>query len=330
MSIDPDIFHVTASLRAGDLSAAIRLLLELSRTAPGIPELVDWRDADHCVHDVAEAVPGDLRGIGLTFAEDSAFGVLEHNADGTLSLGLQHVVAGLSEDAQRAVLDGWAEVCRMLLRQGVLSGARLTRQAGGKCVPFVPLAGYATHLVVCSAEEIAEAFSDAAAFTRAWDSVEAYDGMRLCLRGMSALRNPSFLVHILPGQMAMARAARPGLTRFYAPQFEPGELAILEAGDPTLTGVGYYAGEQIYEFAGHTPKGTELRCIDLLMARRIVSAGQIEGGGPVREVRAVFMDEEQASRSAKLLQEAGVVICWEDDQGQLRRVPSLIASPQTR
>lgn len=248
--------------------------------------------------------------------------------DDTLRLGVQHVVAGQSEDAQRAALQAWAEVWRVLLRQQVLFGAWLTRQAGGKCLPDLPLAGDATHLVVCANQQIEDAFTDPAVFTRGWDLVEAYDGMRLCLRAMSALRNPAFLQHVLKRHMAMARAARAGLTRFYAPQFEPGELDILEAGDQTLTGVGYNAREQIYEFSGHAPQGTELRCIDLLMARKIVSTGKVEGGGPVREVRAVFMDEEQATRSAKLLQEAGVHCYWEDSQGQLKRVPSLIPSQQ--
>jgi hypothetical protein len=124
--------------------------------------------------------------------------------------------------------------------------------------------------------------------------------------------------------MAMARTARPGLTRFYSPQFEPGELELLEAGEPTLTGVGSYGPEQVYEFDGHTPPGTDLRCIDLLMAAKLASAGQVEGGGPVREVRVVFMDSEQATRSAKLLSEAGAAVYWEDSQGHLNRVTSVI------
>jgi hypothetical protein len=43
-------------------------------------------------------------------------------------------------------------------------------------------------------------------------------------------------------------------------------------------------------------------------------------GRPVREVRAVFMDEEQAHRAAPLLQAAGVVSCWEDKTGTLQRI----------
>jgi hypothetical protein len=191
-------------------------------------------------------------------------------------------------------------------------------------VPDLPLAENATHLVVRSAQEIERAFADPQAFTRAWDSVEAHAEMRLCLRGLNAPLNPNFLAHILPGQMAMARAARPGLTRFHRPRFEPGELEVLEAGEPTLIEVGYHVREQVYEFAGHTPPGIDLRCLDLLVVSKLASTGEAEGGGRVREVRAVFPDEEQAARSAKLLQEAGAAVYWEDSQGRLQRVPSMV------
>jgi hypothetical protein len=324
MSNDPQGFHIGATLRAGNLSEATRALLDATRAAPEAPALVDWRDADDRVHDSAEDVPVDQRSVGLTFAGEAAFGVLEVKDDGTFGLGAQHVIAGRSEDVQRAALRGWAQVFRALVRQGALLGARVTRQAGGKCAPHVPLAAIATHVVVWPVQEIERAYADPEAFFRAWDSVETHDDMRLCIRGLDALANPAFLARVLPGQMAMARAARPGLTRFYDPVFEPGEREILEAGEPTLSGVGYYAGPQIYEFAGHTLRGTELRCIDLFVAWRIAAIGEVPGGGPVREVRAVFMDEEQATRGAKLLQEAGVAVYWEDTEGQLRRVPSVI------
>ena len=324
MSKGPAGFHVAASLRASSLSTAILAVSDACRSAPDVPRLDGWLDTRNQLHEATEDFPGGQRNAALAFAEDAAFGVLELKEGCTFSLGVQHVIDGLSEKAQRAALCGWAEVFRELLRQGVLSGARVARQAGGNCLPYLPLAENATHLVVCSSQEIEHSYTNPEVFARAWDTIETNHGMLLCMRGMGALGNPAFLEHILPGQMAMARAARPGLVRFYQPRFEPGELEFLQTGEPTLTGVGYHAGEQVYEFAGHTPRGIELRCIDLLTARKIVSAGNVDGAGPVREVRAVFMDEEQATRSAKLLQEAGVAVCWEDNQGQLKRVPSVI------
>lgn len=322
MSTGPAGFHVVATLRASDLAVAIRRVLDASRADPAVPALADWRDDDDGAHDAAEAPPGDRTGVGLTFASDAAFGTLDRSDDGAFRLVLQQPVEGLGEDAQRAALLGWAEALRSLLRAGALVGARLTRQAGGRCLPDVPLAGSAAHLVVCSVPEIERAFVDPEAFERAWDRVETHDGIRLCLRGLDAITNPAFLAHILPGQMALARAARPGLTRFYQPHFEPGERELLESGEPTLSGVGYDAGRQIYEFAGHIPGRVELRSIDLSLVWAIASSGEVPGGGPVREVRAVFMDEAQASRAAKLLQEAGAVVYWEDDRGELQRVPS--------
>jgi hypothetical protein len=141
-------------------------------------------------------------------------------------------------------------------------------------------------------------------------------------RAMDATGNPDFLRRVLPGHMAMARLARPDRVEFYPPQFAEGEFAVLDAGEPTLTGVGYHPREHIYEYAGHTPPGTELRCIDLLNAWRLVSEGRLEDGRPVREVRAVFMDRDQAARGFSLLHAAGIAVFFEDERGKLQALRS--------
>lgn len=326
MSSGASGFQVSASLRTSDLASGSRALFDAFRAATPEPQLIGWLDARDDMHDATDEVPGNLPNIGLVFTDDAAFGVLETNEDGTSGLGVQQVMDGWSEAAQRALLVDWTEIFRVLLRQGVLVGARVVRQIGGSCLPHLPLVGSATHLIAFSDRAIEQNFADARIFAAAWDVFETHAEMRLCVRGQDAIGNPNFLAHVLPGHMAMARTARPGLTQFYPPRFEPGELEILEAGEATLSPVGYHAAQQMFEFAGHTPRGTELRCVDLLMAWKIASTGQVDDR-PVREVRAVFMDQEQATRSAKLLQEAGVAVYWEDHQGELRLVPCVIPSP---
>ncbi len=125
--------------------------------------------------------------------------------------------------------------------QGVLSAARVNRQRGGHCVPYLPLAGerYAPGGVLRSADR-GVLCRPGGVHPRLGFGRDARRDASVPTRPERAFQ-PDFLAHILPGQMAMARAARPGLTRFYSPQFEPGELELLEAGEPTLTGVGYYA-----------------------------------------------------------------------------------------
>ena len=86
-------------------AAATRALFDACNSAPDTPALVDWRMPTAPVHDAARRCPGDDQsGIGLTFAGDAAFGVLERKDNGSVGLGVQHVRAGLSEDAQRSVL----------------------------------------------------------------------------------------------------------------------------------------------------------------------------------------------------------------------------------
>ena len=135
-------------------------------------------------------------------------------------------------------------------------------------------------------------FSAPTSSPRLGKSVEQRGGITLYRRAMDAVGNPEFLRSVLPGQMALARLARPGGLAFYPPTFAEGEFDVLNAGDPTLSPVGYHASTQVYEFSGHTPPGTELRCIDLFTAWQVASDHRLADGRPVREVHAVFMDEE--------------------------------------
>lgn len=225
--------------------------------------------------------------------------------------------------AVRALLAKLAQIAGALADSGALIHVAIYRHAGGLVAPIPPLADVATHLVSATAQQVAAVYHDPAAFAAAWDRVEQHAGAVLYLRAMDEVANPAFLAHVLPGQIAMARAALPGRVRWHAPTFATGEFELLDAGVPTLTGIGYNSAERSYEFAGYLPAGAELRAIDLMLAARVVSEQAVEGADgaryPVDLVRAVFDSATAAGHAAPLLNSAGVQSCFVNDAGDLIR-----------
>jgi hypothetical protein len=226
------------------------------------------------------------------------------------------------EDGVQAMLRAMAALAADLAGRGGLLHGVIRRTVGGHCMPYLPLVEDATHLVACAREDVSRAYRDIRAFTEAWEEVEPAGPLHIHTRAMDATENPDFLARVLRGQMAMARAADPSRITFYAPRFADGEFDVLNAGDRTLIGTGYSPGQRVYVFSGHTPPGTELRCIDILNAWRLIDSGELDDGRPVQEVQAVFMDQEQAGRAAPLLRAAGVIVMWEDAAAVMHRFDS--------
>jgi hypothetical protein len=213
------------------------------------------------------------------------------------------------------------QIAGELADSGALIHVAIYRHAGGLVAPIPPLADVGTHLVSATAQQVAAAYYDPAAFVAAWDRAEQHALMTLYVRALDKLENPAFLAHVLPGQRAMAQAAQPGQVRWAEPSFAAGEFELLDAGTPTLTGVGYNPAERSYEFAGYLPEGADLRPIDLMLAARVASEKTVEAADgkryPVELVRAVFDSPGAASHAAPLLRSAGVQSCYMDDHGDL-------------
>ncbi|MCU0837088.1 MAG: hypothetical protein MUE49_00010 [Rhodospirillales bacterium] len=326
MTAGPAMFRWLATLTAGNLAEAARTVFAALGQSAAIAVPVGWRGDDDRMHDAASPPPDDLAACEIAFADANCSAVIV-TGDGVSTLDLRLLTDAMGAGEQRRILAQLAGLCGAMIAAGGLTACNVTRQHGGRCLPYLPLVGDASHIIACTEEQLDWGYADRGAFLAAWDHVESHNGLRLCSRAMTAIANPDFLAHVLNGHMAMARAARPGRVRFLRPEFEPGEFDILDRGEPTLIGTGYFADSQVYEFAGHTPPGTELRCLDLILARKIVADGSVPGGGPVREVRAVFMDEAQASRSGPLLQDAGIAVYWEDREGRLQRLASGVPPP---
>lgn len=269
-----------------------------------------------------ETMPAGAKRLSLFFGEGDQGSLHPAYGDSdACQFNLDFDVRARDVQQVRAILAQLAGIAGALADSGVLMHVAIYRHRGGLVPPVPPIADVATHLVSATTEQVAAAYDDPAAFSAAWDRVEAHGALSLYLRAMDAVGNPAFLAHVLPGQMAMASAARAGRVRWDQPSFAEGEFELLDSGVPGLSGVGYHAADRSYEFAGYLPEGGALRAIDLMLAARIVGEGSVEDADgnrlPVDLVRAVFDKVSAARRARPLLSSAGVRSCYMDDRGEV-------------
>jgi hypothetical protein len=235
-------------------------------------------------------------------------------------------IAAPDAAAVRRITALLADAAAGLAESGRLIHVGIYRHAGGRAGPVPPLAPWGTHLVSAADAEVAASYPDPAVFAAGWDSATRHGAVTLYRRAMDEAANPGFLAKVMPGQMALARAARAGQVRWPQPAFAPGEFALLDAGQPTLTGIGYDDAARLYEFAGFVPPGGDLRVIDLMLAAQIRADGWIEDADgtrlPVERVRAVFDRRAAAERAAPLLATTGTQSCYIDETGEMVEVAS--------
>lgn len=317
MSEGPAQLMLDAVLVAKDLPSAVTAAMAACRGLPGFSAMTGWRVGERG-RARNDSPPLDAPAVEIVFAAEAEDGIVVRG-DGAdaYTFALRWTDVGREAEA----LAGLTACVHALAATRMVRQAVVQRLVGGHCLPVLPLVGDATHVLACQPAAVAAAYGDPAAFAAAWDAVETRGEVMVFSRALGAVRNPDFLRAVLPGHMALTRLSRPEDVILYAPRFADGEYDVLDAGEPTLSGAGYRAHQQVYEFSGHLAPGAELRCIDLFTAWKIARDRRLPSGETVREVRAVFMDEVQAARAAPLLRAAGVVVGWENPAGDLQFVP---------
>ncbi|MGI9303174.1 MAG: hypothetical protein ACR2RB_10765 [Gammaproteobacteria bacterium] len=211
------------------------------------------------------------------------------------------------------------EACRYVLRHGRVLQLCLFREGGGlSSVPVVPLVYGSSHLTVVTTEQVDGAYREPAMFWRAgWDADETCDDQRLLLRGLDIEAGPDYLAQIIPHQWAMARAAKPGLTKYYLPQVEPEEERVYRAGAPTLDIVGHLAGENLVEFSCALEPGQHINGWEIFNLYGLIQAGELPDGRQVDVVRVVFLECATAEQEKRPLLDIGARVYCYDDAGEL-------------
>jgi hypothetical protein len=174
-------------------------------------------------------------------------------------------------------------------------------------------------LFIAQRAEIALAYVAPDVYWRAWDSsTDLGRGRVLLTRALDVADEIEYKRRTYPAAWAMARAARPGLTRYHhsaAGELGPGEQALLDGEESTLSQVGYNAQEQWIEFTAMVPDGAHMAAREIFMLHDLLVAKQLPSGEPLRRVRVTFPNRAIAEREARPLIDNGVVVLYFSDRG---------------
>lgn len=222
------------------------------------------------------------------------------------------------EDALPRAADALLSVARALLRGGAARVSVAWQGRGALCLPEVPVACHRTHVVTATDAEVAAAYADPAAFWESgWSGVERHGDRALLWRAPDARDSADFLRAVLPQQWALARAARPRLTRYALPSVEPGEEPVYRAEEPVLQPAVYDAATGEVELACGAPPPAHVPGWQVFDLLSVLQAGALDDGRPVRSARVVFLFPEAAREEKRPLLDVGARVMWYDEAGML-------------
>jgi hypothetical protein len=209
------------------------------------------------------------------------------------------------------------ETSRFLLGAGCLISVSLVPDVGASAVPDVPIAHVNTRLLVTTGRKVEASYDDPDAFWKAgWELVETLGEQHLLARGLGVASSPDYLAEIIPHQWAMARAAKPGLTKYFLPQVLPEEEAY-RAGKPRLRIVGHKAPENVLEFSCVLEPGQHIQGWEIFDLWSVIQEGTLPDERKVETVRVVFLDRWAAEQEKRPLLDIGAKVYYYGDCGEL-------------
>jgi len=332
MPTTPDFVYLMCTVKGDSFLDTVRLFFA-AFTHAGMPAVERWSIPSECARKagtvdsaldaIAAAGSGKHSPIDGVFemAGDVLAGIYYRRQDQADLYGLRMSKA-IGKARHGEMLDFIAdavEVCRYLLQHGYVEEAALFRDGGGlSSIPDVPLVHTSSHVAVVTEQQVREAYDDSEVFWKTgWDSNETYGKQRLLIRGLDIFAGPDYLTRILPQQWALARAAKPGLTEYYAPQVEPEEREVYRSGSATVDIVGHLAGENLIEFSCALEPGQHINGWEIFDIQDLLESGALPDGRQVDVVRVVFLECATARQEKRPLLDIGARVYCYDDAGEL-------------
>lgn len=333
MALYPEGLDFFSTLKGDSLRAVLRdAVWSLRRTT--LPSIRSWsipwdeHEREDSLTELESAAPSTL------WPEDATDAKLNLEGGHTISIYLQpgeervwvfKIILNTGEENGSEIpsyLIAFASITRDLFsRERVVTGNVSREEPGVTCLPHLPIAGLNSHLVVTTEAEVTAAFEDPEVFFDAgWTTVEPIGEKYLMLRGMTAAENPVYLAEIISHQWDMARAAKPGQTKYYAPQPEPEELEIYEAGEPTLSGITYIAAEKRLEMTCYLEPEQHVKGSEIFDLWALVEAGELTDGRKLDAVRVIFFNREMAAREKRPLLDVGAEVFYYDPNMELTQL----------
>ena len=192
------------------------------------------------------------------------------------------------------------------------------RGTGGTCLPYIEYLGAASYMVALTDDALGEMFEAPAQAIEAggWKAQRYFD-VQLLLRAFHARSPGEMLGATEAGQWAMARMARPGITKYLRAEPTEDELPIFQKGEPLVLSLGYHADDQIAVYSCAPPPDEHIRPWEIFALRDLLVDGKQPTGEPVRSIEVIFPLESDAEREARPLQDIGVHVRFYDDEGEL-------------
>lgn len=208
--------------------------------------------------------------------------------------------------------------CRALLSTArVSNGIASWVGAGAKCLPRVPLASNRSHLLLVAQSQVEAAYEPPQDFwDSGWEQVEDYGEQKLLLRALQVRSSEEYILSVRAQQWALARAARPGLTRYALPELLSGEEAAYRDGAATLEPVAYLPDVKLAEYSCYLESGEHVRGWEIYSLLGLLEARQLPGGRPLEQVRVVFNDRQMAENEKCPLLDIGVQVLYLAENGE--------------
>ena len=197
----------------------------------------------------------------------------------------------------------------------------IAEDSGAETLPAVPVIEAISHLTVATKEEVGRHYSRPEVFWELdWQSKEKISEQYLLTRGMKTICGPDYYRIILPQHWQLARAAKPGLTEYYYPQFLSGEQEIFLEGVSVLEPVGYIESEKTVEYSCAMLSGQQIPAWEFMKLFVMVKDRELEDGSPIEVVRVVFLEQWAAEQEKRPLLDIGCKVFYYTDQGTLEEI----------
>lgn len=219
------------------------------------------------------------------------------------------------------------EIAREATKLPGYRSAEVRRQASSHAafVPEPPIAR-ANHAVVTTEAEVAAAYDDPALFWKMW-KVEPLGERKLCTRALDDIDEDKWLARTFESTMALVRGAKPKLTVYNKPYWEPefavwwefGDLDDEKAGNPALMPIGYDEADRCFDLTGFITKtplergGPEPRQVlirEIYEVRQLARGKKDPRGRPIEAVRITFPEEWMARQEKRPLLDAGARVFY--------------------
>jgi hypothetical protein len=305
----PDLLNLKAQLTYDSLNRHVAQMRELWQRV-GLPIFATFKSptsgpslplADFDLEALAERQVRFEASDG-TFLSVSA----PPNLSGTL---IQAVYPLKGDEARcRRALRTITELLRELFATGELEEGTVRRV--GKPLEAVPLTpvGQGYVALVTTNTAVDAAYWEPSAFWDAWDHHEQAGGRHLLARGIQAATSAELFRAVFEKEWAMARAARPGQTRFGTRHAPPGCEGLLMAGKSCLREVGERDGH--VEVAGFVPEAAHIPPWEILSWNEILLRGRRDDGSLVSSLRVVFRDERMTRAEGTPLLDIGAQVVF--------------------